>query len=45
MVAVSKQQYISPEDYLKYERMATAKSEYIDGQIFAMAGADRKSVV
>jgi len=42
MVAVSKQRYISPEDYLKHERLAPTKSEYIDGQIFAMAGASRQ---
>jgi len=42
MVAVSKQRYISPEDYLKHERLAATKSEYVEGQIFAMAGASRQ---
>ena len=30
--------YISPEEYLALERKAEYKSEYIDGEIFAMAG-------
>ena len=31
--------YLSPEDYLALERRAEFKSEYFDGEIFAMAGA------
>lgn len=31
--------YISPEEYLAIERVAETKSEYLDGQMFAMAGA------
>jgi Uma2 family endonuclease len=31
--------YFSPEEYLALERAAEYKSEYLDGQIFAMAGA------
>ena len=31
--------YLSPEDYLALERCAEFKSEYFDGEIFAMAGA------
>jgi len=31
--------YLSPEDYLALERSAEFKSEYFDGEIFAMAGA------
>jgi len=42
MVAVSKPRYISPEDYLKHERLAATKSEYVDGQIYAMSGASRQ---
>jgi Uma2 family endonuclease len=30
--------YITPEEYLKAERKAEFKSEYYDGQVFAMAG-------
>jgi Uma2 family endonuclease len=31
--------YLSPEDYLALERSADFKSEYFDGEIFAMTGA------
>jgi Uma2 family endonuclease len=31
--------YLSPEDYLALERRAEFKSEYFDGEIFAMSGA------
>ncbi len=33
---------ISPEEYLTLERQAETKSEYLDGEIFAMSGASRK---
>ena len=36
-----RQQWISPEEYLEMERQAETKSEYIAGEIFAMAGASR----
>lgn len=32
---------ISPEEYLAIERRATYRSEYINGEMFAMAGATR----
>src|SRR3989442_15220798 len=34
--------YISPQEYLRLERQAAYKSEYVHGQIFAMGGASRK---
>ena len=34
--------YISAQTYLKQERLAEAKSEYLNGEVFAMAGASRK---
>jgi Uma2 family endonuclease len=34
--------YISPEEYLALERKAEYKSEYLNGEIFAMTGASRK---
>jgi Uma2 family endonuclease len=33
--------YLTPEDYLARERAAETKSEYFDGEVFAMAGASR----
>ncbi len=32
----------TPEEYLKLERNAACKSEYFNGEIFAMAGTSRK---
>ncbi|MGI9107330.1 MAG: Uma2 family endonuclease [Pyrinomonadaceae bacterium] len=34
--------YITPEEYLAFERAAEYKNEYFDGEIFAMTGASRK---
>jgi Uma2 family endonuclease len=34
--------YITPEDYLAFERKAETKNEYVNGEIFAMTGASRK---
>jgi len=34
--------YISPEEYLRRERLAEYKSEYLNGEIFAMAGASEQ---
>lgn len=33
--------YITPEEYLKADRAAEVRSEYIDGQVFAMSGGSR----
>jgi Uma2 family endonuclease len=33
--------YVTPEEYLAFERQAEYKNEYIDGEIFAMTGASR----
>jgi len=41
MSAISKQRY-TPEEYLDIERNAEYKSEYLNGEIFAMSGASRK---
>lgn len=37
--------YLSPEEYLAIERAAETRSEYWDGQMFAMAGASEDHVV
>lgn len=34
--------YVSPEEYLRLERQAEYKSEYLNGEIFAMSGASHK---
>lgn len=37
--------YITPEDYLAIERRAEHKSEYFNGEMFAMAGASERHVL
>lgn len=39
MSAVAMETYITPEEYLASERKAEIKSEYIQGEVFAMSGA------
>ncbi|ANV83321.1 hypothetical protein AWQ21_02360 [Picosynechococcus sp. PCC 7003] len=39
MVALTSDQYLSPEKYLEFEKHSEIKHEYIDGEIYAMAGA------
>lgn len=39
MVTSRREYYISPEEYLEAEKSSQIKQEYIDGQVFAMAGA------
>jgi Uma2 family endonuclease len=34
--------FLSPEEYLEQERRAEYKSEYLAGEVFAMAGASRR---
>jgi Uma2 family endonuclease len=34
--------YVGPQEYLRLERQAEYKSEYLNGEIFAMTGASRK---
>jgi len=34
--------FLTPEQYLEIERAAEYKSEYFNGEMFAMAGARRK---
>ena len=35
-------QYCTPEQYIALERKAEYKSEYVDGEIYAMSGASRE---
>ncbi|GET40303.1 Uma2 family endonuclease [Microseira wollei] len=44
MIANPSQNYISPQDYLAGEELSPIKHEYIDGQIYAMAGASDSHV-
>ena len=39
---VQTEAWISPEEYLAIERRATYRSEYLNGEMFAMAGATRQ---
>jgi Uma2 family endonuclease len=41
-MALQPQMLLSPEEYLAVERQATCKSEYVAGEMFAMAGASRR---
>ena len=40
-----KKAFITVDEYLKIERSAKSKSEYFNGEMFAMAGATRRSFV
>ena len=37
--------FLTPEQYLKIERRAERRSEYYNGEMFAMAGASRRHVL
>lgn len=40
-MAVDPKPYLSPNEYLATERRSVTRSEYLDGEVFAMAGASR----
>jgi Uma2 family endonuclease len=39
MIASPQQPYLTPDRYLQMEDVSNIKQEYIDGQVYAMAGA------
>ena len=41
MSSAAVQSHLTPDEYLAFERKATIKSEYLDGQMYAMSGATR----
>ena len=41
MVALTSDQYLSPEEYLELEKNSEIKHEYMHGEVYAMAGATR----
>ena len=41
MSSAAVQSRLTPEEYLALERKATIKSEYVNGQMYAMSGASR----
>lgn len=44
MSAIPKKEYISEEEYLEFERTASERHEYFNGEIFDMAGASEEHV-
>lgn len=42
MSSTAVQAHLTPEEYLVQERKAVTKSEYLNGHIYAMAGASRE---
>lgn len=44
MTALPTKKYVTPEEYLIFERAADEKHEYLNGEIFAMSGAKMEHV-
>ena len=42
MASAAAHTFLTPEEYLDFERKATTKHEYLNGQIIAMSGASRE---
>ena len=42
MASAAARTFLTPEEYLAFERKATTKHEYLNGQIIAMSGASRE---
>jgi Uma2 family endonuclease len=43
-VSTQPKSFITPEQYLEIERAADYKSEYFNGEMFAMAGDERTTI-
>ncbi len=43
-MSTARRTYISPEEYLELERKAEQRSQYFDGEVYAMAGASANHV-
>ncbi|MBU1614415.1 Uma2 family endonuclease [bacterium] len=43
--AIQLKQYLTPQEYLTIERSAEGKSEYFNGEIFAMSGASKPHIL
>ena len=41
MIALKSDYYMSPEEYLEFEHHSDIKHEYIDGEVYAMAGTTK----
>jgi len=41
-MATARAPRLTPEEYLEHERRAEVRSEYLDGEVFAMSGASRE---
>ncbi len=41
MIALKSDYYMSPEEYLEFEHHSDTKHEYIDGEVYAMAGTTK----
>jgi Uma2 family endonuclease len=41
MIALKSDHYMSPEEYLEFEHRSDIKHEYIDGEVYAMAGTTK----
>ena len=41
MIALKSDYYMSPEEYLEFESHSEIKHEYIDGEVYAIAGTTK----